>query len=43
MLPPAELGEGGVQVPLAELWEGADVGGGNQTSHQDDTPVVRLT
>lgn len=28
-LPPAELSEGGVQVSVAQLWEGADVSGGN--------------
>lgn len=43
VFPPAELGEGGVQVSVAELWEGPDVSGGNQTSHPDNTPVVRLT
>lgn len=41
--PPAELGEGGLQVSVAELWEGAHISGGNQTSHPDNTPVVRLT
>lgn len=43
VFPPSELGEGGLQVSVAELWEGADVSGGNQTSHPDNTPVVRLT
>lgn len=43
VFPPAELGEGGLQVSVAELWEGADVSGGNKTSHPDNTPVVRLT
>lgn len=41
MFLPAELGEGSLQVSVAQLWEGAHVGGGNQTSHPDDTPVVR--
>lgn len=40
--PPVELDEVGVQVSVAELWEGADVSGGDKTSHTDDTPVVRL-
>lgn len=42
VLPPPELGEGVLPVPVAQLWEAADVGGGNQTSHQDHTPVVRM-
>lgn len=41
VFPPAELGEGNLQVSVAQLWEGAHVGGGNQTSHPDDAPVVR--
>lgn len=40
MFAPAELREGGLQVSVAELREGADVRGGNKTSHPDDTPVV---
>lgn len=41
VFPPAELGEDSLQVSVAQLWEGAHIGGGNQTSHPDDTPVVR--
>lgn len=33
VFPPIELSEGGVQVSVAELWQGADVSGGNKTSH----------
>lgn len=39
---PAELREGGVPMSVAELREGADLRGWNQTSHQNDSSVVRL-